>query len=121
MVCSWQAGRLRVPREAREGLAPQDSPSAEVREQDLGMGWGSRWGLHRHMASSPQGAALVPGQPSATAPSDIQTVSSATNPGRTSEGRATNLSVNASSVFNDHGQGVRFVVAKDRFSRKTGQ
>ena len=51
MVCGWQAGGLRVPREAREGLVPQDGPCAEVQEQDLG--WegdsveGCRWGLHR--------------------------------------------------------------------------
>lgn len=27
---------MRVPREAREGLAPQDNPRVEVQEQDLG-------------------------------------------------------------------------------------
>lgn len=36
MVCGGQAGRLGVPRQAWKGLAPQDGPSAEVQEQDLG-------------------------------------------------------------------------------------
>lgn len=45
MVCSWQAGRLRVPREAREGLAPQDNPRVEVQEQDLGRDGGLKVGL----------------------------------------------------------------------------
>lgn len=35
VVCGGQAGGRRVPREAREGLAPQDGPGAEVQEQHL--------------------------------------------------------------------------------------
>lgn len=38
MVCGGKTGGRRVPREAGEGLAPQDGPGAEVQEQYL---WGA--------------------------------------------------------------------------------
>ena len=37
---------------------------------------------------------------------------------RPQKGSAANLSVNAGSIFNDHSQGVRFVVTKSGFSRQ---
>lgn len=99
MVCGGKSGGWWTLWQAGEGLAPQGVSRAEVQEEDLRMeGKGVLTGAHLvKTAPTPEDAIL---------------------PEEGGRRRHSHLSVKAGSVLNDHGQGIWFVVAEDRFSER---